>query len=270
MSDLTPKEKLTLENLFCMSSGYVLNFTNRTFYNFFAEFDIDIDSEKYQMFCSNPSKASKLRTFLIIEDNNLVGSVLLKLIKHAEKYFNTIRLDLEHKNLIEQCKNIAERLCYGHTRLESLKNTSNDFGYYLNEQIQRMENAIATADPALAIGTAKELIETCCKTILKKYGQEVSGCPDIPTLNKNTLKQLKLVPEGIPKAKRGSDIIKRLLQNLGTIVNNLAELRNLYGTGHGKEGKTKGLNVRHAKLAVGAASTLVHFLFDTYKENDTK
>ena len=64
----------------------------------------------------------------------------------------------------------------------------------------------------------------------------------------------------------GSDIIKRLLSNLGTIGNGLAELRGLYGTGHGKHGKTSGLSARHAKLAVGAATPLATFLFDTHKE----
>jgi hypothetical protein len=48
-------------------------------------------------------------------------------------------------------------------------------------------------------------------------------------------------------------------------VQGLAELRNLYGTGHGKEGSTKGLAARHAKLAVGAAITLADFLFDTHE-----
>ncbi|MDD3182963.1 MAG: abortive infection family protein [Alphaproteobacteria bacterium] len=94
----------------------------------------------------------------------------------------------------------------------------------------------------------------------------IAGTPDIPTLTKATLKELKLVPEGIPDSARGGDVIKRLLQNLGTIGNGLAELRGLYGTGHGKHGKTEGLSPRHAKLAVGAASTLVTFLFDTHKE----
>jgi hypothetical protein len=58
-------------------------------------------------------------------------------------------------------------------------------------------------------------------------------------------------------------LFKRLLSNLGTIGNGLAELRGLYGTGHGKHGKTSALSARHAKLAVGAAAT---FLFDTHKE----
>lgn len=150
--------------------------------------------------------------------------------------------------------------------LDSIKETATIFdAKHMADQIRRMESAVET-DPSLAIGTAKELIETCCKTILAERGKPVIGIPNIPTLTKETLKELKLVPEGIPDEVRGSDVIKRLLSNLGTIGNNLAELRTLYGTGHGKHGKASGLTPRHAKLAVGAAVTLATFLFETHKD----
>ena len=71
----------------------------------------------------------------------------------------------------------------------------------LVEQIHRIEQSIES-DPALAIGTAKELIETCCKTILAERGKPVEGTPDIPTLTKETLKELKLVPDGVPDSHR--------------------------------------------------------------------
>jgi hypothetical protein len=136
---------------------------------------------------------------------------------------------------------------------------------HMADQIRRMESCIET-DPSLAIGTAKELVETCCKTILAERGRPVVGSPDVSSLTKETLKELKLVPEGIPDSARGADIIKRLLSNLGTIGNGLAELRGLYGTGHGKHGNVTGLAARHAKLAVGAATTLSVFLFETHQE----
>ena len=47
---------------------------------------------------------------------------------------------------------------------------------HLAEQIRRMESSIE-ADPSLAIGTAKELIETCCKTILAERGQACGRNP---------------------------------------------------------------------------------------------
>jgi len=150
--------------------------------------------------------------------------------------------------------------------LDGIKESAAEFdAKHLSEQIRRIEQSIES-DPALAIGTAKELIETCCKTILAERGKTVVGTPDIPALTKETLKELKLVPDGVPDSARGSDVIKRLLSNLGTIGNGLAELRSLYGTGHGKHGKTSGLSSRHAKLAVGAAATLTTFLFETHKE----
>lgn len=135
---------------------------------------------------------------------------------------------------------------------------------YVAQQITRMEAAVEK-DPGLAIGTAKELTETCLKTILADNGIEIEKNWDLPQLTKRVFKELKLTPDDIPSDAKAADIIKRLLSNLATITNGLAELRNEYGTGHGKSAKSKGLQNRHAKLAVGAASTLAVFLIETHE-----
>jgi len=87
-----------------------------------------------------------------------------------------------------------------------------------------------------------------------------------PSLTKETLKELKLVPGDIPNAARGADVIKRILSNLSTVGHGLAELRGLYGTGHGQHGTTAGLAPRHAKPAVGAAASLAMFPFETHEQ----
>lgn len=49
---------------------------------------------------------------------------------------------------------------------------------YVTQQITRMESSVMN-DPDLAIGTAKELVETCCKTILNERNitfQRVQTC----------------------------------------------------------------------------------------------
>lgn len=135
----------------------------------------------------------------------------------------------------------------------------------LHLQIERIDGAIET-DPSLAIGTARELVETTCKTILQDCGETLTGTPDLPQLVKATLTHLKLVPDAIPDAAKGADVIKRMLMNLATVAQGLAELRNLYGTGHGRSGRVRGLSGRHAKLAVGAATALATFLFETHLE----
>ena len=136
---------------------------------------------------------------------------------------------------------------------------------YISQQITRLESAIPN-DPELAIGTAKEFVESICKTILDEFAVPEGDRDTFPKRVRATLKKLKLVAGDIPDSASASETIKVLLNNLATISNGLAELRNLYGTGHGKVSRTKGLQSRHARLAVGAAVTLAVFIFETHLE----
>ena len=138
-------------------------------------------------------------------------------------------------------------------------------GLHMAEQIHRIEASIDT-DPALAIGTAKELVESCFKTILRDRGVDY-GKDDLPQLGRKVFKALNLTRDDIPDSAKGAETIKTVLSNLATIVQGVAELRSLYGTGHGKDGRTRGVSSRHARLAVGAASALVTFVFQTHQEH---
>jgi len=139
----------------------------------------------------------------------------------------------------------------------------------LRLQLDRIESSIET-DPRLAIGTAKELIETTCKTILTERKVPVDPKWNLMDLVKTVRKELQLVPDDIPDSAKAADSIKRLLSNLATIVQGIAELRNPYGTGHGPDGRVTGLQPRHARLAAGAASTLATFLFETHQHRTEK
>jgi AbiJ N-terminal domain 3/Abortive infection C-terminus len=139
---------------------------------------------------------------------------------------------------------------------------------YIHRQVNRMTAAIES-DTDLAIGTAKELIETVCHTILADCGKPVEDKPDLLPLVRRALEELKLIPDGISDELKGAKSIKSLLGNLAVIAQNMAELRNLYGTGHGRHGGRRGLTARHARLIVGAATTLVGFLFETHAERVT-
>ncbi|CEP36847.1 Putative uncharacterized protein [Halomonas sp. R57-5] len=136
---------------------------------------------------------------------------------------------------------------------------------WMQKEIERLEYAVET-DPILAIGTAKDLVETCCKTILKKREVEYPRSADIPTLTKLLTKELKLVANDVPDSARGAENIKLILRNLSNITKNIAELRGLYGTGHGRDGQHKGLEIRHARLAVGAAIIFIDFITETHNK----
>ncbi|WP_423826977.1 abortive infection family protein [Sharpea azabuensis] len=49
------------------------------------------------------------------------------------------------------------------------------------------------------------------------------------------------------------------------MISPLAEIRNAFGTGHGRTVDFQGLDSRHAKLLVGMSATLVEFLWETYQ-----
>ena len=152
------------------------------------------------------------------------------------------------------------------TSITALKETfSEGSATYVTRQITRMESAIYD-DPDLAIGTAKELVETVCKTILSERKVVAPESAGLSQLVKLTAKELKLTPDDVPNQTTAVDTIRRLLSNLATITAGIAELRNKYGTGHGKAAESKGLSPRHARLAVGAAATLAVFLLETHQD----
>lgn len=134
---------------------------------------------------------------------------------------------------------------------------------WMQREIERLENAVER-DPALAIGTAKDLVETCCKSILNRRDIPFSKKADLPELTKLLAKELRLVPEGIPEEAKGLETVRLILRNLSALTQYLAELRGLYGSGHGRDGKYRGLEPRHARLAVGAAVVFIDFVTETY------
>lgn len=138
---------------------------------------------------------------------------------------------------------------------------------WMAKAIERLERSIDT-DPELAIGTAKDLVESCCKTILTERGVVLSKGVDINELTKLMVKEIQLVPEGISDQARGADNIRLILRNLTQLTNNLAQLRGLYGSGHGRDGKHRGLQPRHARLAVASAVAFIDFVADTYRHRE--
>jgi hypothetical protein len=140
---------------------------------------------------------------------------------------------------------------------------------YIQAQIRRLEASLAR-DPTLAIGSAKEFVETCFKTILDERSISFSKSDDLPQLGKKVFQNLALISQETGDQSKGKEIIRRVLNNLASIVQGIAEIRNLYGTGHGQEGRKDELEARHAELVVGTAATLVTFLFSTHLNTPQK
>lgn len=193
-------------------------------------------------------------------------SMAQDVVDHSRDVFNSLRKWIERDGFVYSDGRLIPREDV--VQLPEVHDVSIRFDApELRRQVDRMRNAVDD-DPALAIGTAKELIETTCKTILDDRGIEHSQDTDLIGLVKLTRQTLGLMPADIPDTAKGAEVVKRLLSNLGSVAQGLGELRNLYGTGHGRKGKAKGISPRHARLAVGSSATLAVFLFETHQERE--
>lgn len=106
---------------------------------------------------------------------------------------------------------------------------------YVNSKIKIMVDAINT-DTDLALGTAKELVETCCKSILKENSQPYDNNWDLGRLFKETICQLSFIDLSVvdnhAQAERS---VKQIIGGCNSVIQGIAELRNAYGSGHGKD-----------------------------------
>jgi hypothetical protein len=125
-----------------------------------------------------------------------------------------------------------------------------------NNYAPLMERFYRNPRPALFTMLDVLLLETVLKTILGQHGS--GGGEDVPALLKQVRQKL-----GLDSGAAG-DTLKRTLSGLGQVVVGVAELRNLYGTGHGRS-RGPAVDRIHARLAVDAAGTMARFLLDTWR-----
>lgn len=100
---------------------------------------------------------------------------------------------------------------------------------YVNSKVKIMVDAINT-DTDLALGAAKELVETCCKSILKENSQPYDKNWDLGRLFKETISQLSFIDLSVvdnhAQAERS---VKQIIGGCNSVIQGIAELRNEVG-----------------------------------------
>ncbi len=250
---------------FLNSGGYVLDFST-------ADFDaFTFDSVGVPLCATYKlSKGKSLIAFLQEHNEAENYKLLSDLLTHYE-YSGEIEHDKEHdqkryasylkcRAIIDKYKALSPLETVGDKLKEEFDSQ------YLSSQIDLMFGMIEQ-NPTEAIGKSKELLESCCKTILEKSNVQVEKDWDCPRLVDEVFKFFHIMPKDIADDVKGSKSIKQVLGSLKAVVQGVTELRNLYGTGHGKSHTFVGLEPRHAYLAVGASTTLAKFMWDSYERN---
>jgi len=129
---------------------------------------------------------------------------------------------------------------------------------YVNNKIKIMTESV-NENTELAIGTAKELLETTCISILKHKNVIIDSDWNLSKIFTETSRNINFLPKSVGDAVKAETSIKQILKGLSSVVHGVAELRNSYGTGHGKDADFKGLEMPYAKLLVGVVSEIVSF-----------
>lgn len=133
-----------------------------------------------------------------------------------------------------------------------------------DEHLRRIQAGLQT-DPAAAIASSKEMIESVCKIILDDYQLAYRSSDDLIELYKKAAAVLRLNAESVPDSAKGSQAAQGTLRALVTAVQRLAELRNELGLGHGRTRPSQAMT-RHARLAFNAAAAVAEFMLDTWHD----
>ena len=169
MSTLTEVDKRYLEKILGMEGGYLLDYNDMTFGQFFNRHGVDIHSTRYQTY--GTSKAKKTRAFWQSESDALVGKVLTEMLDVYEA-----NCKLNNKGIdtaaLQESRKIAARLL-GKPQSAPSSKTGDEF---LNREftipnIQKLpieaqavpiiESRLAEARKALGAGAHLSVIFLC-------------------------------------------------------------------------------------------------------------
>lgn len=152
--------------------------------------------------------------------------------------------------------------------LDDLQAASKELGLSdVDEHAARIRRGLRD-DPAQAIGSSKELLETVLKAVLGLHGTGSETRLDIPKLVKKADIALGLDAAGVRGNDPGASHRRKMLGSLSTIVNSAAELRNAgFGTGHGVS-RGPVLDLATARLVVAAAVALATFYIEAHAANE--
>lgn len=288
MARLKHYQRDLIREWFCPSPGYVLDFSNKTFEEFFQDhFDLNIYSEAFSE--KGTSKFNRLLSFIEVspphvviellqilwsrrnQDRNSELEAAMRLSKSSEFHVSSERVetiaraidaeDLPFKKLISDLAAHPS-----HTALPHLERISAEWTLdTVEREFQRAFDNLER-DPEAAITAACSMLESLCRSILISRGLEAPRSLDIKSLYKEVREPLGLSPsKNIPDSEIENDV-RAILSAISNAVQGIGALRTHAGTAHGRERGFRRIDPRIARLAVHSASTMSLFLVETWEK----
>lgn len=248
-SSLSAADLRIVEQVLDMGSGYVLDFSNRTFAEFFADLDVEIEPEEAGL-----SKAKRLRALLRSASTAECARVLHALLEYRGEQDGD-----DQRASIDKYRGIVSRLEGVAVPLSTAAVTPNVLTLaYVRELSDKAERRLAASDLEGAITVSRTLVEAVLEQLeLRLTGQSGNYAGDLQRQYKAVAKILRIDD----KDDQVDEGFKQIARGLVQIVNGLAAIRNMASDGHARHVQPQD---RHARVAVNSAKTVASFLVEVY------
>jgi len=251
MADLSSIEKLKIEKLFDMGTGYVIDFSNRTFSEFILEnMGIEIYDRKYDY--SSGSKANRLRAFWQKEPNHVVGQLLSKLLEYwkARKETGYSEITPAEQTHYDECARIAERLIQDSPieHLDTIESFSDDRNFSI--LANSIKDSIRNNQPETALDRLHTFVVKYVRQLCDKHGIERDRNKPLHSLFGEYVKHLK------QNNLIESQMTERILKASISILEAFNEVRNNQSFAH----DNTILNYNESMLIFNNVASAIKFL----------
>lgn len=284
MVKLKNSEIRYIDQLFQSEPGFILDFSNTTFAEFFEdELRVDIYDVEYSG--GGNSKANRLRTFLKKSSARQAAKALRALWKYKNREaiaanerhmrlagmdfmdfeaaeIQSLPFDLETEEFEAFLAEIVGRNEYSALGDAHAIAKKFDFDTVMDE-IERARMFIDD-DPEDAITAACSLAESVCRSILVELNLPLPKEMSVAPLYRAVREPLGLSPNKDIPDSRNADDVRTILGGLSNAMSGIGALRSHSGDAHGREKGTKRVDARIARLAVSSASALAVFLIESW------
>ncbi|MDO8675235.1 MAG: abortive infection family protein [Candidatus Omnitrophota bacterium] len=245
MSNLSNIEKRKLEKILGMESGYVLNFSNRTFAEFVSDSTgKDIDDVKYSN--ASCSKANRLRAFWQKEPNHVVA----KLLEHMCEYWKSLSYVTVDNQLYLDCVRIIDRLKQGGSvpEIEAISPNSEEKDF--ETLAKSVRDAIDKNEPEAGIDRLHTFVVKYIRVLCKEKGIDVSRDKPLHSFFGEYVKRLQ--KDGLVE----SEMTERILKSSISMMEAFNHVRNNQSLAH----DNPVLNYNESLLIFNHVTSTIRFL----------
>jgi hypothetical protein len=221
MSDLTFAEKRLFERLLGMESGYLLNFSDRTFSEFVGDsIGLDIYDEKYKH--ASGSKANRMRGFWQNEESNrIVGKLMADFLDYVEREYTSY-----DTQLLADCHRAVSRLLQSTAVPEIDALTPNADGNDFDIIAKQVREAIEKNQPEVGLDRLHTFVIKFVRNLCERSGIVVTREKALQSLFGEYVKKLKA------QGQIESEMTERILKSTVSVLDAFNHVRNNQSLAH--------------------------------------